>query len=678
MLVISLDEGGQFEGNTNRRGVVAGVAFSCQDKHDVWAEQCRIVNYLQRVCWDCAAAFPADLHPQRDNDGVTNKAALTAVQNRIKETLGDFFQQADRGRYYLYAVITEPEGVTMFENDEGDLLRDSYAGNRYLRMSQMAVRNMVINNPSLHSDSYQLDLATRVLKAEKAKDPQFFRQINDMGLNRVWGSGTLVENVYQLTDANTYIATLSSAILEEERENLKFDINVQSISYVHHENRNRCHSFMWLADIICSILGEQLRNTSEEATAWLILKRFKELTGHNENQVWCYDDVDFILRDAINSRIQGDVFRCLEKLYLIYSGEDNQSRFYWDVWADKVWQQLKQDAQPAQIEVSATRLFYQMQQLNVSMEECRFIADRLWELSESVGSSDRCRYLLHSCLLTLCNHAGQVQQAEDHYRHCEQYAEAVPLDEYLQLRNSYSITLLDRLCYGQALANTQKTLEMARCADQMRWQIFGKTGISQICGRSWSQLGQCYAYAGNHEKAEESFLQALEAFEENSVDWQITCSYLLHLYIDAKNKTAYNRWAQRYFGEADGMKQLKKLFDMDNTTFAFAALVYLKGWYRFDPKCFSAKPTARHLDEILDHGEGVCGHPWELICKYVALLAKCNCPSRPDIAEAALAQLKDIRQANPGGLLETICNEALETVASGKEPKDSKLAYMYR
>lgn len=677
MLVISLDEGGQFEGNTNLRGVVAGVVFSCQDRQDVWAEQCRIVNYLQRVCYDCGAEFPADLHPQRDHDRVTNTNALTAVQNRIRETLKDFFQTADRGRYYLYAVITEPEGVTLFENDNGDLLRDSHAGNRYLRMSQMAVRNMVINNPCLQSDSYQLNLATRVLIVDKAKDPLFFRQIDNMGLNRVWDDGKALDYVYQLTDANTYIATLSSAILEEERENLKFDIDVQSINYVRHENRNRNHSFMWLADIICGLLGEQLRHTSEEATARLILKRFEELTGHNENQVWCYDDVDFILRDAINSRIQGDVFRCLEKLCLIHSGEDNLSRFYRDVWADKVWQQLKHDAQPAQIEAAATQLSYQIQQLNVSLEEYRFIADRLWELSEAVGSSDRCRYLLHSCLLTLCNHAGQVQQAEDHYHHCEQYAEAVPLDEYLELRNSYSVTLLDRLHYGQALANTQKTLEMAQYADQMRRQIFGKTGTSRICGRSWSQLGQCYAYAGNHGKAEECFMQALDAFEENSVDWQRTCSYLLHSYIEANNKTAYNQWAPRYFGEADSMKQLKQLFDMDNTAFAFAALVYLKAWYRFDPQRFPAKPAAKQLDQILDKGAGAYGHPWELISKYVALLAKRNCPSRPELVEDALAQLEDIRQTNPGGLLETICNEATETATTDKEPKNSKLTYMH-
>ena len=678
MLVISLDEGGQFEGVTRRRGVVAGVIFSCQEKTDVWAEQYRIVNYLQRVCQDCGATFPADLHPQRNNDAVSNVPMLERVGERIAETLGEFFRQADRGRYYLYAVVTEPEGVTLFETDDGDLLRDSYAGNRYLRMSQMAVRNMVINNPALQADSYQLDLATRVLKVESIRDPLLARQVNDMGLKRVWGDGGLVENVYQLTDANTYIATLSSAILEEEREDLKFDINVQSISYEYHENRNRAHSFMWLADVICGILGEQLRHTSEESTARLILKRFEELTGHDENQVWCYDDVDFTLRDAINSRIQGDVFRCLEKLSWICSGEDNQSRFYRDVWVDKVWQQLKQSAEPVEVEEAASRLAYRMQQLNISMEDCRFIADRLWELSEIAGGSERCRYLLHSCLLTLCNHEGQVEQAEEHYRCCEKYAEAVPLDEYLQLRNSYSVTLTDRLHHEQALKNTKKTLEIARGADQMHQQIFGKTTVSQAYARTLSQLGQCYAYAGEHEEAKACFLEALDAFEENSVDWQRTCSYLLHSYIEANNKTDFGQLAVRYFGEENSMAQLKQLFNMDNTEWAFAVLVYLKGWYRFDLKSFPAKLVAKQLNEILNQGAGIYGHPWELICKYVALLAKSNCPTKPEIAEDALAQIEAIRQTHPSGLLEAICNEALETVATGKEPKGSKLTYMYR
>ena len=145
-----------------------------------------------------------------------NAEALTRVQERIEETFADFLADAEPyGEYTLYLVVSEPEGVSMFQSeDAGNLLKDSYAGNRYLHMSQMAIRNLVINNPKLQDQRYALHLATRIL-SESATNEDQKREANRLGMAQVRDQSGAFTQSYHLTDANSYISTLSAAVMEK-------------------------------------------------------------------------------------------------------------------------------------------------------------------------------------------------------------------------------------------------------------------------------------------------------------------------------------------------------------------------------------------------------------------------------------------------------------------------------
>ena len=673
MLIISLDECGRFEGNTWLRGIVAGTIFSCNNWREGAREQERILDYLSDVCSYCNARFPDDLHPEFCHGEAANAEALSRVQQRIRETFGEFLQDETNGRYYLYAVASEPKGVSMFESETaGNLLRDNYAGNRYLHMTQMAIRNLVINNPKLQDQDYALHLATRILSENATTDDQK-NEARTLGMLQMQDQEGRYTQTYRLTDANSYISMLSAAIMDDERENVNFDLMVAPISYKYNPRCNKMQAFMLLADIVCDLVQPEMKDKAGQLPQRLAQK-LNLLTSHQENMVWCYHDVDFALRRALDSVIEGRWFRCLQQLYAIKSRNDDQGAFYRDHWMEPVLEQLKQRKEPQRITEAADRLAAYLQEPNYDPEAARFIGQQLLELTEEDSRYGFCRYRLNSCLLTLYNHAGDDARAEDCYQLCAQYAISAPLVEYLELRNGYSVTLLNRKHYGKALENTRKTVELEELADEMKRKAFGDgEGISIHHGRSLSQLGQCYGYLEQYDQAIECFRNALEAFKSSPVDLQITRSYLLHAYIEAGKKREFGDLATEYFGSSDSKAQLEGIYQMENTTYPYALLVYLKGWYRLNPNGFYARIAGPLLEGVLKKGQGKMGHPWQLIWKYVALLADLS--KKPELAAEAAKRLTAIRDQSDG-LLREICQEGLESCAAGKET--GKLTYMNR
>ena len=277
--------------------------------------------------------------------------------------------------------------------------------------------------------------------------------------------------------------------------------------------------------------------------------------------------------------------------------------------------------------------------------------------------------------MVLCNHEGNYEKAAEHYRYCEQYAASVPLNEYLQLRNQYSVTLLDRQEFAQALENTQKTLQLAKFTDDLLGQIMEKPSVMSIDrGRTQSQLGQCLAFLGRHQEADQAFLIAEEAFSNSPEDLQITRSYRLHNYIEAKDRKGYDALAQAYFGAKDLAKQFETGLDRNDTSAAYALLVWLKGWYTFPPSNIYTRHAEQILEQVLARIPHHGGHPWELVWKYAVLLARKYKVKKINVETAARERLQAMCDSS-SGLLHQICEECLQSCLTGKEV--SELPYMY-
>lgn len=147
--------------------------------------------------------------------------------------------------------------------------------------------------------------------------------------------------------------------------------------------------------------------------------------------------------------------------------------------------------------------------------------------------------------------------------------------------------LNDQYRYDEALALSKDILSYHEQLSVLREVLFDTEDITIIAkGRALSQQGQVYSYMRDSE-AESRFREALEQFDENSVDYHITLSYLLHHYIDMKNLEGYESYASKYFGnKEDIMDQFAYLQSMTedeqkNQSFKFAFYVYIKALHTF-------------------------------------------------------------------------------------------------
>ena len=192
--------------------------------------------------------------------------------------------------------------------------------------------------------------------------------------------------------------------------------------------------------------------------------------------------------------------------------------------------------------------------------------------------------------------------------------------------------------------------------------------VSISKGRALSQCGQVYAYLQDTQ-AEEYFEQALAQFDEKSIDYNITLSYLLHHYIDMNNRDGYEKYASQYFGGHDNVwEQFSYLKDMTEAdqklqSFKFAFYVFIKALYIFYVDELNSEKRRNLLSwaQNLHRGnksEHVNGHPWELIYKYFALLAvKFN---KNELAEEFIQLTKTIVQERAAAIDNIICGGLIE------------------
>ncbi|MBR2894492.1 MAG: hypothetical protein IKC03_02395 [Oscillospiraceae bacterium] len=678
MLTISLDEYGQFENTRASKCLVAGVVYQGTQ---VVRERARINHYLRECCERSGSRFPQDLHFEWKNGEILNLEQVNRTKELIQQTFREFLKGAEpEGKYFIYAVVSDRDGVSMFHGEHvGNLLLDSYAGNKYRHMTNMALHNLLINNPALRDNAYHLELATRVLKPGDNKG--MVDEIKKLGMQQKPTVGG--DEIYTLSDANTYIAMLSSAMLENQDKNVDFKLNVQSINYGGREDVALMQGFLYLADIVCTLLQESLHGSGSLVTR--VYECANRYTTHEKNMVWHYSDTDLMLQDAIRCRIHGQWFECLSLLYDISNENKPESSYYHDFWEQRVLQEMRRELNADLLYQAALELSRYVQTPNASTGKGWYIVEQLRQMAAGQNGEkayERSNYLIYSVLVTLCNHRGLFQEAGEYYECAIASAQYAPIDDYLELRNAYSVSLLDRLAFEEALCNTQDTKTYEELIEEIRQSIYPHAdNISLHYGKTLSQLAQCHAFLEDHASAQQLFTQALQRFGEDMVNLSITRSYLLHSYIESGMQEEYEALAAVYF-RAEGLrKQLDAIGAMDNTSRKFALFVFVKALRTFYLDQISKSETEQYLGRILGwKNEDLGEHPWELIWRHCAVVALTKKLTRQ--AELCCTRLENFASVRGDGLLYDICRESLEEAICLREGRvfqgNDKLTYMYR
>lgn len=669
MLLISLDEQGDFENlnsdNNNDKApmFIGGIVYDDKDINaDLNDEKKRIYYYLKAVCAEVGAVYPRDLHVG-DN---YNHAKVRLVKRKITETLAEFLSTGKcvlegnewsqklcsmrkrDGKYHIFSLVKYGTDRKELQSDHTSILiREDYASNLYVHMAEDIIERIIFHNPIIENvGKVRLNLATRRAVLEKAELGDKFeekaKQYISLGYkedldpdHQKKGQRTFI-----LTNGDIYRTAIEREMFDTGKRNIQVEsVGVKSI-YYGSETDNYRMEFLYLADIICTVLGFEPDTSSVEAMITDMKNRADKYTGHSENLIFAYDAVDTIFKKAWHKLEEKEYFEALRFSYAGLQKNSPYSAFYKNVWFRILENYLMKERTVSAYGIALRKFYLLTKENNIDQGELVYIFEMLEAMLKQMqlkGDDQKAfLYELYDAGISAYTHIGDSIQAKECFEKCKEYAKYAEIERFLRTRNKLAVFLSDMLLVDEAAAIAQENIIYQEELLSIRELVFDKQEVSKSYGRALSQLGQSFASAHMME-AEETFLKALEQIgDETSQDYHQTESYLLHYYIEMGMKEKYAERCERYFGGEKGLRGQFKAIRKEAAkgeaarfSTKFALYFYVKGLYRFHLEKISSELLGS-LFSIEKEIRDVCrenadrvlkGHPWELIYKYIALIA---------------------------------------------------------
>lgn len=661
MLTISLDEQGEFEniryinGDDRAPLFIGGVIFDdCGIRGEYQRERKRIDLYLRMVCRQADAVFPTDLHVNG-----SNSAKVREVKQLLSKTLAEFLQHGclelegneyseelrkmpkRSGKFYIFSYLKFRTSLQRMLRDSASMLiRDSVAGNLYLHMVEEVTGRIIFHNPVIKDiQKVRFELATRRVVLDE--NSEHIQEYLDLGYrddpdisHKKDGKRTFI-----LTNADVYRTAMEREMMNTEKQNIDVEsMGVKSIYYGSDEGNYRM-SFLYLADIICSVLGFRPDTSSPMALINEFKDRADSLAGHSDNLIFAYDEVDFVYKKAWAKFEEKDYF---EALKLVCKGQKTDSpytEFYKKEWLQRLIGCLTEENNYPAYRIALQKYYMSTLSNNLHQDELVDIYLALESMLNQMKFQDAGEqaavYDLYDAGVSAFCHIGDSIRAEECYKKCVEYARFAEMERYLRTRNKMVVFQTDRFQFGEALKIARENILYQEELLALRGLIMDAEENSKHYGIALSQLGQIQTSL-HMKEGEDSFLKALSQMGgEDTPDYFQTLSYLLHHYLEMGEKEKYDCWAKKYFGGTsslskqfrhivrEGAKGYRARFSMK-----FALYVYVKGLYLFHMDDISeslAEVLSNIEKEIFQIGgkeavDQINNHPWEIIYKYLALI----------------------------------------------------------
>ncbi len=697
MIVVSLDEGGQFEllpvSGRTRCMFVGGLVFSCETEIQVANELDRIEEYLKRTCIEQGAEYPRDLHYNRNVQGsVINaekaqsvKHALGAEFHDFCNGTGDWENCKPNGTYSLYAMVADSDGMyPQGHAPTSNLLDDHYAANLYEHIAYRAIENLLFYNPKIsEKKSIRLDLATRVIPINASSI--LANDTAELGYRKRRNSdGTFDYGTVHVTDEGSYRAFLESAAERAQFTEAHFDINVQSINY----NRpQKQQGFLYLADTICSLYQDALGNTQSIGLAVERLKDFCVQTIEEQApMIWAYNPLDKTLRLALQKEASSDYFEALKYVYTATDNNERLTEAYNSLWFSEIVERISEttDADAVRNALSSLR-----QYLDSKYYKLRYARSILQTLSIAVSnlSSDKQKgeisFWLSVTEMIIHNHYGEYDKAKESYLKCIQFSQYTTVESFLEIQNMYSVSLLDALQIEEAMNVAKSTVDYYEMIQQIKQEIYSDSPYAFVSyGRAISQLGQCLAFSEQYSEAVLRFDEAIVHFNESPEDYRRTTSYLLHALIENGNKESFEEHAEQYFGYRNIAAAWKQRRYIPEANDKYAIYVYVKALQHFYRDQLANKELIAIAESVRKcYQQNRDGHPWELILHYCAMLTLFTSGSFK-LSDGFDKETNNAVDHPEHSILHRIIQESHERYVSVRDGKtdaaDCNLTYMYR
>ena len=632
MISISFDEHGKFEQEQEKNKfdplLIAGVIYDNDGEEDgeveTERERARIAQYLKTVCKKTGAAYPEDLHINREK---TNNVRRGRVLAEVKKTLPAFLQEGvipesgkktDRkGHYKVFAFLKSERGKEKFLSNR--ITKDSFAGNLYQHMAEDAVSRIAFHEPEvLKSERIYIDFPLRSLPKESLTEEKIdeFDQVITT-VNR--------HDSYVLANADVYRTFLDREIIDKPEKNPQYDFRVSSIRY--DESADRME-FLYLSDLLCSIFSKAKEAGKSEEFIDPLLKRAEKCVGDGKAFCYLYDEQDIYYDRALKAMERNEYFEALKWAYEGISKDDSFARYYKEHCYPKVFDMIvgSYAQHRDDYRTALTKLVSSTLRDEINQNELKFIFDEMFEgrpdeNAASIHPKDgQALFELYSTGVAAYNHVGDSATALKYYKKCEKYAQYVSVDEWLAAVNRGTVIMDDLLKHKDAEKAAKKNVRNQKKLAILKRSLYGRKYDDSALGKAYSQYGQALAFQ-RKKAAEAAFQKALSFMVNDPGNRAITLSYLLHFYVDQEDLRKYEQYAEGYLNSRDPKEQLSHLIEAArNGGFVnYALYLYSKALWVFyadkvDDEMLGLLQTIETMISDRDR------HPWELIYKYYALI----------------------------------------------------------
>ncbi|MBR1470482.1 MAG: hypothetical protein IJ600_02420 [Lachnospiraceae bacterium] len=640
MITISFDEQGKFEDHTDKTtSLIAGFLFDDKDiAGEKERELKRIECYLKKICSNAKESFPGAFH----YDPVARRGRSVKVQKDFGSTLAEFLEKGTynrndlcaekrQGEYHAFAYIKSKNGKEDFlQSGTSDSTRDTMYSNLYIHMVNDVIYRMIFDNPCIERiDRVSFDLPSRVyvgnLTVEQKKKfaSQGFHL--DKTQSRIYVTGT-----------ETYRASIEREIFHSGRKDLKIeDLSVRSISYQTAAEEETLQSgFLYMSDLLCSVIGD---NCSTERIGSIPTK-MNTICG-KKNMVFYYDSIDTCYSNASSAVNSKDYIRALNLVFDGMRQAADCAEHYKKKWFPLLLEKMKREVNISDFAKCVEALGDISKTSNLEQDRLLFICKQLEKMKDGLAFSDeeekRILYDYYNTSATAYNHLARTKEAKKALNRARKYLPFVTLENRLDVANREAVAYCDELNFPMAKDIAERSKKAWDAVVEIRQELFGEKIMGMGARKAYSQLGQVYAFAGD-DRAEDAFLRSIG--ETNDPNAMISLSYLLHYYAETGDHDKFERYAKQYFGGKENIREWLHYLIAEGTkgrnallSMKFALYVYVKGLYLFYMDVLKTEPDL--CSELMEIGKTVSeygfdgraqmnGHPWEIIYKYLALVAR--------------------------------------------------------
>lgn len=394
-----------------------------------------------------------------------------------------------------------------------------------------------------------------------------------------------------------------------------------------------------MADIICSVLGDRCVKYAPEESIKEFKRRADSYTGHKNNLIFAHAVVDTCFQKSWTKLEEKNYYNSLRLAYETIHMDKPYASFYEKIWIHALRERLKKETSLIDYKLSVERLYDYTQQNNISQDKLMYIFTALEEMKDQMEYKEESQkavlYQLYNSGVSAYCHLGKPDIAKQYFEKCKEYARHIDFETFIRTRDKLSVCLCDEFSYKEAEKLAEENVFSHEEMSPLRRIILNDDSEKLLnYGRALSQWGQTLAFQ-RKTTAEEQFRKALQQMEENSPNYFITLSYLLHFYLDMDMKDKYKTESVWYFGGKTALnEQFSYILTEGNKgrdgkiSLKFALYVFVRGISRY----YSQKIDGQLFSELMNieavikkKGERaetqIGGHPWELIYKHLAFIA---------------------------------------------------------